>query len=339
MGSESMSHVDDSIAPSRDDLEDAYRTRDPDSGGHQQAEAVLAGDEGITVLCSANAKGEGAHTWLIRLAADGSERWEKHFAQEHGTGRAIVALPSGGFVIAGEVLHSPLEYQAHVMSVDADGSMIAEGTFGPRGTGGFDALARLNDGSILAGGSTDSKGWLVCIDDGLRLSWQLQNLGVSNIYGIAQLTDGGFALIVSEERSTTALGMARVAAFAADRRERWQVRLPTTGRGELTALAPLEDGIVAVGHRSASGRDTAQFWIVRLAATGDIVWEAQIGPPDEARRGRAVVPFADGSVAVAGHASSDGRHEVRVAGETSVWILRIDGNGRLLWERVFGSSS
>jgi len=372
-----------SVAPTRNDLDQVYRTYDPNLAGHQQAEAVVVGTEGITVLCSTNPKGEGEHTWLIRLADDGSVQWERHYALDQGTGRAIAALPGGGFVIAGDVRCSAMEYQAQILRVDADGSVIAGGAFGPRGATGFVAVAVLNDRSTLAGGTARWKGWLMRADDALRVIWELAIDDIDDVHGIAALADGGFALVASQEKSTTALGMTRLAAFAGNQRVRWQKQLPVAGRGELAALATLADaGMVAVGHYSASERDAVQLWVVRVDAAGEVVWECLRGPADEERRGRAIVSLADGSVVVAGDALHDGHRGLRVVrlaadgtiawergyggeleynvarglartndgglvlvgsttakgpGKTNVWILRLDSDGRLLWDRVFGA--
>ena len=76
---------------------------------------MRVGSEGITVLCSANPMGDGEQTRLIRLSDGGDVRWERHCAPEHGAGRAIAAMPNGGFAIAGDVQRSELEYQAQLL--------------------------------------------------------------------------------------------------------------------------------------------------------------------------------------------------------------------------------
>src|SRR5262249_23244183 len=78
-----MSHP---LAPTLADLDAVYRTHDPNLAGHQQAEGAIVGDDGITVLCSANPKGEAEHTWLIHLADDGKVVWERHYAPSVGVG-------------------------------------------------------------------------------------------------------------------------------------------------------------------------------------------------------------------------------------------------------------
>ncbi len=373
--------MDAPIAPTRADLTQVYRSHDPRLAGHQQAEAVVAGAGGITVLCSANPGGEGEHTWLLRLADDGSARWERHYDPALGTGCAIAAPPGGGFVVAGEVRRSELEYEGQLIRLDADGRVLASGSFGPRGATGFTAVTVVHDGSTLAGGTARWKGWLVRAAGARRVSWELLIDDVDEVVGLAALPDGGFALAASQERSTTGLGRTRLAVFAGDGHVRWWKDLPPSGRAEPAALAARPDGgLVTVGHRLASEHEAAQLWVVRVDPAGEVAWERLLGSADEDLRGRAVVLLADGGVVVAGDAPRAGGRGVRVVrlaadgttawerafggmrehslarglahtndgglvlvgsttaqgpGRTNAWILRLDGDGRQLWERVF----
>ncbi len=133
--------MDTPLAPTSDDLEQAYRVRDPNMAGHQSAEAVLVGADGITVLCRANPEGNGEHTWLIRLTGDGAVAWERHYPARQGVGRAIAALPGGGFAIAGEIQRSAMEFQGYLLRTDASGNATAGAAFGLRGVTWFTALA------------------------------------------------------------------------------------------------------------------------------------------------------------------------------------------------------
>ncbi|TMQ15628.1 MAG: hypothetical protein E6J90_25160 [Deltaproteobacteria bacterium] len=376
------SPMENALAPTREDLEHAYRTHDPNLAGHQSAEGVVVGRDGITVLCSANPKGDGEHTWLIRLGDDGTVIWQRHYALDQGTGRAIAALPGGGFAIAGEIQRTAMEFQAYLLRTDGDGQSATGAAFGPRGVTGFTSLAVLDDGSLLAGGSAGDHGWLVRVDPALHAAWDAPLGDVDDVAGVAPLA-GGFAMVARRERSTTGFGLTRAVVFDADRHPRWHVQLPASGRGEPAALTRLsDDSIAIVGHHAASDRDKAQIWVARVTGPDQIAWQRMLGSPDEERRGRAIVALPDGGVAVAGDALRDGARSLRIArltpdggvvwerafggtgqavarglartadggfvlvgsttakgaGKTNVWILRLDGDGRLIWDRAFGTA-
>lgn len=373
------------IAPTVQDLEHAHRTPDPNSAGHQGAQAVVVDAGGITVLCTANPKGDGNHMCLIRLADDGRVTWQRHYSQGAGSiGRGLTELPGGGFVIAGETQPSAVEFQGSILHTDADGNVVAHASFGLPGVTGFNAIALLGDGSLLAGGGSAWKGWLLHATGALGPVSETPIGDVDDVLGVAAIADGGFAIAAQREKSTLGFGLTRIAAFARDGHLRWQAELPTTGRGEPAALTSFPDGsLVAVGHRVATDHDKAQIWVVRMTTSGAVAWERLLGPPDEERRGRAIVALADGGVAVAGEALRDNRRGLRVArlaadgevawehayggdkydvatglaatadgglvlvgatmskgpGKTNIWVLRLDREGRVLWDRVFGTAA
>jgi hypothetical protein len=158
--------MDNPLAPTSEDLAQAYGYHDPNFAGHQGADAVVASADAITVLCSANPKGDAEHIWLIHLALDGSVRWERHYASGRGFGHALVQLPDGGFAIAGEIQRSAMAFQGYLLRIDASGGVIAGSALGPGGVTGFNALALLADGSMLATGAASGHGWLVKADPG-----------------------------------------------------------------------------------------------------------------------------------------------------------------------------
>ena len=371
-----------SIAPTLEDLEQAYQAPDPNLAGHQTARDVVVNSQGITVLCSANPKGGREHTWLIRLDHDGTVRWQRHYPDSRGSGRALAVLQDGSFVIAGELERSAMEYHGYLLHVGLDGTPGAGTAFGS--DGGFGAVAALDDGSILAGGTSQHKGWLVRADQAMRAIWEFPVEGVYTVSDLGSRPDGGFAVAARRELSTTGLDYTRLSAFASDRSLVWHKQLPTTGRGEPAALTTLADGgLVAVGRRTNDERSEPQMWVIRVDRSGDVVWDQRIGSPGEVRLGSAIVALPDGGFAVAGSATQHDDHRglrlarlaadgtlqwerayggeqrdeahglartpdggfilvgstmSRGAGKTNVWILRLDPDGTLLWDRVFGTA-
>jgi len=377
--------VSGAIAPGAADLTRAFRTHAPEFAGHQQAEAVHAGPAGLTVLCSANRTGDEELTHLLRLSDNGDVAWERQFGSEHGSGRAMAALPNGGFVIAGDIRRSELEYQAQLLHIDDDGQLLESRPFGPGGVTGFAAVAVLDDGSAVAGGMTERRGWIVSVDEKLNLHWERPMDDVNAVRGLASLADGDFAVAAIANQSTTGFGTTQLSVLTVDQRVRWQQRLPVSGRGEPAAIAARAGrSLVMVGYRSANERDPARCWIACLGTDGTPMWERLIGAAAEERRGRAVTVLADEGVAVVCDVLHDGEHALHVVrlaadgtlaweraygggegvrdvandiaavadgglvvvgsttkgpGRTNAWVLRLDADGALLWNRVFGSAS
>jgi hypothetical protein len=373
------------IAPNMSDLEEAYRHQDPNLVGHQSADAVVAVADGITVLCNTDANGAGDRAWVVDLDLSGGVRWQHTFPEGQGTfGTALAASPDGGYVVAGNVQRSEMEFQGLVLRLGADGSKRGGAAYGPRGVTGFSAAAVLADGSIVAGGDVHGKGWLVRFDGALQATAERSLADMEGITGLAPLPDGGFALVGFEEKSTAGLGMARLAVFGIDGRERWHKRLPADRRGELRAVTALADGgLVGGGYTRLADQNRSRLWAIRFNDGGGVAWERLLGTANEETRAFAVTAFADGGVALAGHAVGadldhrsivvvrlgpdgaprwerkfgGGRMDVargmtRIAdggvvvvgstqsrgpGKTNAWILRLDADGQLLWEKVLGA--
>jgi hypothetical protein len=317
------------ISSTKEDLEQVYRLHDSALAGHQRAEAVVVGADGITVLASANPDGEAEHTWLLRLDADGALIWERHHAPAHGTGRAIAALPRGGFAIAGDVRRGAMAYQGSLLSVDAAGAVTGSVSLGPHGATGFYAVQARSDGAIVAAGTARWKGWIVSADAALQRPIEAP-IEVDEVNGLAVLPSGDVVAMASVEKSTTGFGLTRLVAVAADRAVRWQTVLPSAGRGDPAALVATADGgLLAVGNGAAADRDPAHVWLARADAAGKLAWERTLDGSPTAWRARAAAALPDGGFAVAGETVSP-------AGQRAPHVWRLAGDGAVQWQRAYG---
>jgi hypothetical protein len=364
------------LGATRDDLEQVYRRRDPALAGHQRAEAVVVGPDGITVLASASPKGDTDHTWLLRLADDGSLAWEHHYEPTQGTGRALVALRRG-FAIAGDVQRDAMAYQASLLRVDPAGTVVGAASLGPRGVTGFYAVTARADDAVVAGGTTRWKGWIVATDAALQ-SPSETSLDVDEVNALTTLPSGEVAALAAVEKSTTGFGRARLSALGGDGTVRWSVQLPSSGRGDPAALATLPDGLLVAGNGAARDVDPSHIWLARVSPDGKLVREHALDGGSSAWRARAVATLPDG-FAIAGDVTASGGQrtpqvwwlttdgETRLQraygdgdlvtglaatrdgglvlvgstthgpGKTNVWVVRLDPKGDVVWQRVFGA--
>ncbi|HEY0479229.1 MAG TPA: hypothetical protein VGD37_17040 [Kofleriaceae bacterium] len=318
-----------SLSMSKDDLEQAYLTHDPSLAGHQGAEAVVVGPEGITVLATANPAGESEHTWLLRLTLDGVVTWERHYDPKYGAARAITRRTQGGFVIAGEVQRSATAYQASLFQVDAAGEILGAAFFGPRGVTGFNSVQVRADGAILAGGSSAWKGWLVTTDPALHGPAE-RVLAVDEIKAIRLLPSGDLAALGTTETSTTGFGRAQLASFAPSGQARWQHVLPTSGRGDPAALVVDQDGMLAVGSGTVDQRAPVHVWLAHCDATGTVTWERALSANSANARAWAAVGLP-GGYAIAGEMAT-------AEGERMPHVWRIRADGALLWDQRYKAS-
>ncbi len=105
---------------------------------------------------------------------------------------------------------------------------------------------------------------------------------------------------------------------------------PGAGRHFLFDAAELADGSwIAVGATSIFDFPPQPAWIVRLTSGGVPLWHYEYGGGG-AESARSVTLTSDGGFAVAGATGSSG------AGFDDVWVMKIDANGNIQWQKTFG---
>jgi hypothetical protein len=324
-GCEKPSMNNGSVSMTKDDLEEAYHARDPSLAGHQSAQGVVAGPEGITVLATANPAGDAEHTWLLRLDLDGAVTWQRHYEPKYGAARAIAHLAGGGFAIAGEVQRGPTAYQATLVTTNANGEVVAAKALGPRGITGFSAVQVRVDGSLFAGGSAP-KGWLVAIDPALRSPTE-HMLPLEDVKALGVQSTENVAVLGVAERSTTGFGRGKITSLGASSESLWERELPTTGHGDPAALVIQPEGALAVGSGAADEHELAHVWLAFVDNAGAVRWERTITAGAENARGWAAVGLADGYAIVGETATIGG---IRTP---HVWRLGKDGAPR--WDQRY----
>ncbi|MFH2111222.1 MAG: CARDB domain-containing protein [Candidatus Bathyarchaeota archaeon] len=92
-----------------------------------------------------------------------------------------------------------------------------------------------------------------------------------------------------------------------------------------------DGGFIIVGYVELWTRDDRELYMVKTDSMGDIEWSQVYGDvkDDDAYD---VVQTSDGGYLVAGGTKSYG------AGLTDLWVMRTDGQGELLWEKILGGA-
>ncbi|MCH8076856.1 MAG: hypothetical protein IIC64_13665 [SAR324 cluster bacterium] len=108
--------------------------------------------------------------------------------------------------------------------------------------------------------------------------------------------------------------------FGGPRRDTANMVLPVPG-----------GGFIVAGETQSSGAGFSDAWVIRLDAQGGKMWERTFGGPhnDSATVAR---PIPRGGFYVVGNTRSRG------AGKTDGMVVRLDDQGRTLWEYLFGRS-
>jgi uncharacterized delta-60 repeat protein len=110
----------------------------------------------------------------------------------------------------------------------------------------------------------------------------------------------------------------------------WQKTYGGPKPDEATAIVLTPDGgYVVAGWTWSFGAGWGDVWVLKLDGRGNVQWQKTYGGPDE-DRANAIALTSDGGYVVAGETGSFG------AGEKDVWVLKLDGQGDVQWEKTYG---
>ncbi|KYH36575.1 MAG: hypothetical protein AYL28_006240, partial [Candidatus Bathyarchaeota archaeon B23] len=89
-----------------------------------------------------------------------------------------------------------------------------------------------------------------------------------------------------------------------------------------------EGGFILAGYRTGSLGELADAWLIRIDEEGEILWSAIYGGEDD--DWLFSVQEAQGGYILAGSTGSYG------AGDYDYWLMKVDEEGRILWNRTYG---
>jgi hypothetical protein len=149
---------------------------------------------------------------------------------------------------------------------------------------------------------------------------------------IIQTSDGGY--VISGD----------TASFGAGSTDYWLIKTDADGNMEWnkTYGGPLADsesamcqtidgGYALAGVTSSFGAGDQDFWLVKIDAAGNMLWNKTYGG-SEMDFGLAVVQTSDGGYAFAGVTMSFG------AGERDAWLVKTDSAGNMQWNQTYGGT-
>ena len=97
-----------------------------------------------------------------------------------------------------------------------------------------------------------------------------------------------------------------------------------------------DGGYILAGHKE-DAQSYHDYWIVKLNSNADIEWEKTYGGSnnDEAKN---IQQTTDGGYIVAGHTKSVNGDISNNHGSTDIWLLKLNSNGSLNWQKTYGGS-
>ena len=256
-------------------------------------------------------------TWIVKLDSVGTIEWEHAF---------------GG---------SDFEDDASVCET-ADGGFL------------FICDTRSNDEDV-SGSHGDTDILMMKLDHSGNVLWQKCIGGSSNdqAYTLRNTADSGF-VFMGRTNSTDgdAVGNMHTSIFGAN----WVVKIDSLGNIEWQRayggsviefpgdIYQTSDGGYIFGTSTGSNDGDVtgnhgfeDYWIVRLDATGNILWQKCFGGTN-ADSFKALYPTSDNGVIASGFSSCTDGDLTNNYGADDVWVIKLDSAGNLEWQRSFGGT-
>jgi len=202
------------------------------------------------------------------------------------------------------------------------------------------AMAPTNDGGILLVGETASGNgngdlWAGKVGASGEIEWQQALGGAEKERGMAVTTlpDGTF-LVAGDTASKGAGGPDGWLLRIDDSGQLlWDSTFGGEGADHVHQLAPLTDGgFLAAGATSTDSAGGWDLWVVRFDQNYEVVWSQAYGGEEEDWPLLAVEALPDGGFVLVGGTKSKG------AGDRDFWLIRLDENGGVMWDKTFGGA-
>ena len=280
---------------------------------------------------------------------EGELVWSKIFSGTlDNSADSIQQTSDGGYVVAGEIFSlSAGGYDICVLRLDNKGNLLWDKKIG--GTWNDDRVGCIREtsdgGYILAGmtkktvvpGQTESKEgeeharvWK--LDARGNLLWDREFGGSRHdrFRSIRQTSDSGYVVAGTTTSKGAGAGDIRVVKLDIEGNVLWDRVFGGSGNDWAFSLELTSDnGYVVAGYTRSKGAGGMDIWVLKLDANGNLLWDKTFGgvKDDDAF---SACQTSDGGYAVAGWTKSKG------AGGMDVWVLKLDANGNLLWDKTFG---
>jgi len=306
----------------------AYGSLGPDSGGSIQQTL----DGGYIVTGFAYPFGNRDDLCILKLNSDGTIAWHKLFGGwSEEVGYSIQQTSDGGYIVAGiaESFSGNGYSDIWILKLNGAGTVVWQKIYGTEYIETGYSIQQTLDGGYIVAGYTENAGgnmWILKLDSNGTVIWQNTYGGTLSDFAesIQQTSDGGYIVA----------GFTQ--SYGAGGYDMWILKLNSNGTvaWQKAYGGPIDECAYSVEQTSDGGYivvgTTGSFFeepyqdvsVLKLDSNGNFIWQKKYGGAD-VDVGRSIQQTSDGRYIVAGFTQSYG------AGNSDMWILRLDSNGEV----------
>jgi len=301
-------------------------------------------DGGYIVAGYTTSFGAGYYdVYVLKLNSDGSLAWQKTFGG-NGDDEAysVQETTDGGYIVAGYTTSFGAGgYDVYILKLNSNGTLIWQKTFGGNGDDEAYSIQKTADGGYIVAGYTDSFGagnpdvYVLKLNSDGSLEWQKTFGGGldDKAYSMQQTTDGGYIVAGCTESFGAGSYDAYILKLNSDGSLAWQ---KTFGGGlddkAYSMQQTTDGGYIVAGCTESFGAGSYDAYILKLNSDGSLEWQKTFGGGLD-DKAYSMQQTTDGGYIIAGYTWSFG------AGWYDVYILKLDSNENLVWQKTFGGNS
>jgi hypothetical protein len=312
------------------------------------------GTEEYTNVLVVKSDNKGDQEWLVELGTDG--QWDVGIC---------VKETAGGYIVGGGFYNNDTGHQDRgLVKLDFDGNIIWQKTYAGNGANAIRGIDINTDGSIIATGYTNASeyGYIFIIEEGEGFVMKTDADG-SLIWDEPISSPQGTKVRIEKDGNLAIVSTKWVWSNGNDHQD--VVLIKTDADGKETFVKnyggdhwdqcfdfdlTLDGGYILTGHTLSYGVANWDYFVLKIDANGNEEWARTFGQPrgynprwihDESYAVRATF---DGGYIICGGSgdeyaySADG-HPSGGSDEWKAYLVKLDGNGQLLWEAVYPSES
>lgn len=260
--------------------------------------------------------------WLIKFDEFGNQEWQKVYGgSDDDRGREIIVTNDGGYAIIGSSKSQDGDVSSNsgfndfwVLKISNSGNLIWEKSFGYSGSDNGFSIIQTHDNGYLISGVID-----VTSSDGQGNNRLSLNRHAGGDYWVIKINSVGIL--------------------------QWSRYFGGTFTDTSYALSETQTGnFIIVGSSDSDDIDinnnkgTYDFWVLKISSSGDLIWEKSFGG-SEIDEARDITITENGDFLIVGDSRSVDTDVLYNNGAADIWIIKINSDGELIWERTYGGTS
>ena len=273
---------------------------------------VLKVEEGFLILGYTTSFGNGGKDlWIIKTDNSRNKLWDKFYGGMNlDYGIKVIKAYDAGYIILGQT-HSFGNGSGDIwlLKIDDLGNIVWQKTYGGENLDtGYDICTSNENGYVIAGTTVSKKtnsmdGYVFKVDSVGNMIWE-------QIYGGLSIDVFSSITKKNEEYGYVLFGHTKSYMLDKSRKKK---------KGFIGRI------IASMFKKEPS----SEAWIMDIDEYGDRNWHNTYGGKKE-DVGKSIDAFSDNSFLLTCETESFGR------GKKDIWLLKIDSNGKIIWDNTFG---